>query len=57
VICQDTRLLLNILNYNYSIDWEDTKIQDIETNYNKRKISEMLHIKEQTKGSNSQRNT
>ena len=57
MICQDTRLLLNILNYNYSIDWEDTKIQDIETNYNKRKISEILHIKEQTKGSNSQRNT
>jgi len=30
---------------------------DIESNYNKRQISEMLHIKEQRHGINSQRDT
>jgi len=42
----------HILNYNHSFNWKDIKILDSEPNYNKRLISEMLHIKEQANGIN-----
>lgn len=53
VIRLDTLSLYN----NYSFDWEGTKILDTETDYNKRRISKKLHIKEQMERINSQRNT
>jgi len=34
------------------MDWENFKILDIESNYRKRLISEMIHIKEQKHGIN-----
>jgi len=45
----------HILNLNHKFDWENVKILDTKSNYNKRLISEMLHIKEQTNGINSQK--
>jgi len=45
------------LNFDHDFDWENIKILDTESNYNKRLISEMLHIKEQKKGINSQKDT
>jgi len=47
----------HILKLNHKFDWENVKILDTELNYNKRLISEMLHIKEQTNGINSQKDT
>jgi len=47
----------HILNFNHMFDWDDAKILDTESNYNKRLVSEMLHIKEQKNGINSQRDT
>jgi len=47
----------HILNYNYSFDWEKVEILDRESNYYKRLIYEMLHIKEQKNGINSQKDT
>jgi len=47
----------HILEFNHSFDWKNIKILDYEPNYNKRLISEMLHIKEQRHGINSQKNT
>jgi len=38
----------HIVNFNHNFDW-DIKILDAESNYNKRLVSEMLHIKEQKK--------
>jgi len=38
-------------------DWNNVKILDTESNYNKRLVSEMLHIKEQKRGINSQKDT
>lgn len=34
------------------MDWENVKILEIENNYYKRMIREMIHIKEQTNGIN-----
>jgi len=45
------------LNYNHNFDWNNIKILDSESNYNKRLVSEMLHIKEQKNGINSQKDT
>jgi len=35
------------LYYNHSFNWKNIKILDSESNYNKKLISETLHIKEQ----------
>jgi hypothetical protein len=45
------------IEFNHSFKWQDTKIIDSEPNYNKRIISEMLHIKEQKRGINLQKDT
>jgi hypothetical protein len=47
----------HILNYNHTFDWDNTCILDHEPNYQKRLISEMIHIKEQTNGINSNKDT
>lgn len=47
----------HIVKEKHSFDWEGTKILDFETNYHKRLISEMLHIKEQKEGLNSNKDT
>jgi len=47
----------HILNLNHKFDWKNVKILDAVSNYNKRLISEMLYIKEQTNGINSQKDT
>jgi len=38
-------------------DRNNVKILDTESNYNKRLVSEMLHINEQKRGINSQKDT
>jgi len=38
-------------------DWDNIKILDTESNFYKRSISEMLHIKEQENGINVQTDT
>jgi len=47
----------HILDLNHNFDWDNIKILDTESNYNKRLISEMLHIKEQKNGINSHNDT
>jgi len=47
----------HILDLNHNFDWNNIKILDTESNYNKRLISEMLHIKEQKNGINSHNDT
>jgi len=47
----------HMLKYSHEFDWSNVKILDTESNYNKRLVSEMLHIKEQVKGINSQKDT
>jgi len=47
----------HILKYNHMFDWNNVKILDTESNYNRRLVSEMLHIKEQKRGINSQKDT
>jgi len=42
----------HIVKYNHSFDWDNTKIMDRDSNYYKRIVSEMIHIKEQKKGLN-----
>ena len=41
----------------HSFDWQDAKILDKETSYNKRLISEMIFIKKQNNGLNKQSDT
>jgi len=38
----------HIVNNNHRMDWNNTKIIDTETNYNRRLISECIHIKRHT---------
>ena len=45
------------LEYNHTFDWQNKKILDFETNYYKRLISEMIHIKLQTNGINCMEDT
>jgi len=45
------------LQTSHSFDWKNVKILDTESNYFKRSISEMIHIKEQPFGLNSQKDT
>ncbi|KYN50317.1 hypothetical protein ALC62_11555, partial [Cyphomyrmex costatus] len=47
----------HIIEYGHNFDWENVDIMDVEHNYKKRLISEMLHIKEQPKGLNYMRDT
>jgi len=35
------------LEYNHDFDWDNVEMLDEEINYNKRLISEMIHIKKQ----------
>ncbi|KYN20105.1 hypothetical protein ALC57_07533 [Trachymyrmex cornetzi] len=42
----------HITDYNHKFNWEKVKILDHETNFKKRLISEMIHIKGQTNGIN-----
>jgi len=45
------------IEYSHSFDWDNAKILDTESNYFKRSVSEMLHIKEQINGINAQKDT
>jgi len=45
----------HILQHSHSFDWENVKILDTESNYYKRSVSEMLHIKEQSNGLKAQK--
>jgi len=49
--------LEHIIKYNHKFDWDNVQILDTESNYNKRLVSEMLLIKEQKYGINSQKDT
>jgi len=42
---------------NHDFKWTDVKVLDVEKNYKKRLISEMIHIKLQKHGLNSQNDT
>jgi len=42
----------HITKYDHSFDWDNMRIMDRESNYFKRIVSEMIHIKEQKSGLN-----
>jgi len=42
---------------NHNFKWDKVDILDIESSYNKRLISEMVHIKKQKRGINRQNDT
>jgi len=42
----------HIIKYNHTFDWNNMRIMDRESNYFKRIVSEMIHIKEQKAGLN-----
>jgi len=42
------------LQFNHDFDWEGVEILDVERNFNKRLISEMINVKCQKKGINLQ---
>jgi len=43
--------------FGHEFDWDNVKILDVESNYNKRFISEMIYIKKQKHGLNAQTDT
>ncbi|KYQ57302.1 hypothetical protein ALC60_03737 [Trachymyrmex zeteki] len=45
------------IDQNHNFDWDNVEILDREASYNKRLISEMVHIKRQTHGINKQNDT
>jgi len=45
------------LENNHEMNWDEAKILDIEPSYTKRIVSEMIHIKKQSKGLNKQSDT
>jgi len=45
----------HIIKYNHSFDWDNTRIMDRESNYFKRIVLEIIHIKEQKAGLNLKR--
>jgi len=47
----------HIIELDHNFDWNNVKILDIERNYQKRLMSEMIHIKGQTHGINTQEDT
>jgi len=40
-------ILQHMSEFSYTFDWNNIEILDTESNYYKRSVSEMLHIKEQ----------
>jgi len=42
------------INLNHNFRWNEVKISDSESSYNKRLISEMIHIRRQKQGLNRQ---
>jgi len=52
-----TVLTQHMLDLSHSFDWKNIQILDAESNYYKRSVSEMLHIKEQLNGINAQTDT
>jgi hypothetical protein len=47
----------HILEFDHTFDWSNVRILDSESNYRKRLISEMIHIKEQKNGINLMKDT
>jgi len=47
----------HMLEFGHTFDWKNIQILDSESNYYKRCVSEMLHIKEQPNGLNAQKDT
>jgi len=47
----------HMLDFSHTFNWNNIKILDTEANYYKRLVSEMLYIKEQTNGINTQTDT
>jgi hypothetical protein len=45
------------IEHDHTFDWKKIKILDSEPNYKKRLVSEMIHIKQQNNGINSQKDT
>jgi len=45
------------LEFNHEFDWDNVEVLDEEINYNKRLISEMIHIKKQKLGLNLKKDT
>jgi len=45
------------LEFSHDFDWDDVEILDEEIRYNKRIISEMIHIKKQSHSLNLQQDT
>ena len=45
------------IKHDHTFDWKKIKILDSEPNYKKRLVSEMIHIKQQNNGINSQKDT
>jgi len=45
------------LNFKHEFDWDNARVLDNETNYNKRLISEMIYMKKQKQGLNAQTDT
>jgi hypothetical protein len=54
---KQTVITEHTLEYGHTFDWHNKKILDFETNYYKRLISEMIHIKLQTNGINCMEDT
>jgi len=44
----------HILQFSHIFDWDNVKILDSEPNFYKKSVSEIIHIKEQKNGINSQ---
>ena len=45
------------INFDHNFKWNDVRILDCESSYNKRLVSEMIHIKRQKQGLNRQNDT
>ena len=45
------------INFDHNFKWNDVKILDCESSYNKRLVFEMIHIKRQKQGLNRQNDT
>jgi len=45
------------IEFDHEFDWDNVEVLDEELNYNKRLISEMIHIKKQKQGLNLKKDT
>jgi len=54
---QSSVIIEHSLEFLYDFDWDDVEILDEEIHYNKRIISEMIHIKKQSYSLNLQQDT